>query len=345
MPSKAAPTRLGRYWLIVTVLASAGALVVAALLAPRRGAPLGSVLAMLLFVGYAMHVAASGWLIRFREVRACARRHRVRFMVIPPLLVVAGASLVPFLDTAVLECGLEAFFAWQLFHYTKQNVGIASLAFTSHGAGSLRVGERRSIMVAGWCGVGAFVARPALLNLRAVPSSPVLFHAATIGFVVAVVGGVIAFARRPAQARSFWLGAGYAVALCFTAPIYLVNAPYGAIGGMTIAHGLQYLILVSTIAVGPSGERKRWSTIGTLIVVTLVGAAAIHATSHLSASMGGARSIFGLYLGIIAAHFVTDAGLWKLRDPAARAFVNRALPDLVRVTSTPVVNTAVTSPV
>jgi len=39
--------------------------------------------------------------------------------------------------------------------------------------------------------------------------------------------------------------------------------------------------------------------------------------------------VFGGYLGTVMAHFVIDAGLWRMRDPLARRFVSACLPYLV----------------
>jgi len=39
--------------------------------------------------------------------------------------------------------------------------------------------------------------------------------------------------------------------------------------------------------------------------------------------------VFGGYLGAVMAHFVIDAGLWRMRDPLARRFVSAHLPYLV----------------
>ena len=39
--------------------------------------------------------------------------------------------------------------------------------------------------------------------------------------------------------------------------------------------------------------------------------------------------MFGAYLGAVMAHFVIDAGLWRLRDPFPRAFLAERVPYLV----------------
>jgi hypothetical protein len=53
-------------------------------------------------------------------------------------------------------------------------------------------------------------------------------------------------------------------------------------------------------------------------------------TSHLHSGGPAERWIFGAYLGTVMAHFVVDAGLWRLRDPFPRAFLARRVPYLMR---------------
>jgi hypothetical protein len=41
------------------------------------------------------------------------------------------------------------------------------------------------------------------------------------------------------------------------------------------------------------------------------------------------RAVFGAYLGAVMAHFVVDAGLWRLRDEFPRSFLRSAVPYLL----------------
>ena len=53
------------------------------------------------------------------------------------------------------------------------------------------------------------------------------------------------------------------------------------------------------------------------------------AASHLHAAGPGGRLLSGAYLGAVMAHFVIDAGLWRLRDPFPRQFLASHVPYLV----------------
>lgn len=327
-PYAGKPTPLARRWVATTVSTTVAVMVLAALLSPPRGVPPAVGLTLLLFVGGSMHVASTGWLAGVAEARACARRHPLRFVTIPVALVVAGALVVPLLSTRALDALLEAFFTWWFFHYAKQNVGIASLASTSYGAGPLRPLERRCIVAAGCFGVVALLARPSLLLLGTMPSSAPLFYVAGVGFALSVLLGLWSVAQRAKVDRPPGVVACVATSLCFSAPVFVVASPYGAIGGMTIAHGLQYLGLVGLVAARPAVRARRVSRLAALAGVAVVGGVAVHATAHRPEGGDIGRALFGVYLGVLAAHFVVDAGLWRMRDQTARAFVERSLPDL-----------------
>ena len=321
-----------RWWLGVTTLTTIAALVVAALLAPPGDGSPGPVLVALVFVGPAMHVASTGWLATITDVRACARSHPWRLVVVPALLVLGAPVLVPMLPSVAVAPVIEGVFAWQFLHFAKQNVGMATLASTSHGAGPLHAMERRCVVASGCCGIAALVARPGLLGLDGVPSSGGLFALAASGFTATVLVGLVAVALRPRHERPTGTVVGIAVALGFSAPLFLVASPYGAVGGMTIAHGLQYLVLLGLVAVRPGEATGRAARVGSLLAIAVVGGLAVQATALAHGGIGSNRVLLGAYLGLVAAHFVVDAGVWRLRDATSRTFVTGALPDLVPAT-------------
>jgi hypothetical protein len=74
--------------------------------------------------------------------------------------------------------------------------------------------------------------------------------------------------------------------LVLSLPVFVFSSPYAAVAGLTIAHGLQYLLLTSKPAV--------WA-------------------------------LFSLFVGAVMAHFVGDAGLWRMRETVPRAFLGSRL--------------------
>jgi len=305
-----------------------GAVCAVALLAPRgRTTTPMAPLVWLLFIGSSVHVAASGWLFSIGDVRRHALAHSRRYVYAPLALVSGGMVLALVASPSVLAWVLLGFFAWQFHHFQRQNVGMVALATTAGRLAGLTRGERRSIMAAGLCGIAALLTRPALLQLDI--RSPVarMFDVALIGFVVAAGVGLGALARRHPRERPAGYCAIYVAALLFPLPIFVFAGPYAAVAGLTVAHGAQYLVLLSLVAAG--APRRAAEGVAVLVAMALVGGAVLSLLSHLHASASGVRVLFGVYLGVAASHFVVDAGVWRLRDGFVRGFLSARLPHLV----------------
>jgi hypothetical protein len=319
-------------WLAGTAGLTLAAVAATVALAPAGSAPPGRALQWLLFVGSSVHVAATGWFFTVAEVRRHALRHRMRYVHVPALLVAASAAVAALLPARLLAWPLLAFFAWQFFHFQKQNLGLAALAGVSHGAGSLRRGERTAIVAAGLAGTAALLARPELLQLAVDTRARWLFPLAGCAFAAAVLAGAWQFTRRPPDARPAQFALVYAISLLFFAPAFVFTSPYAAVAGLTIAHGYQYLLIVGLIAGAPGRTGDRLAPVlglAALVNVALLGGLALNAASHLHDGGTVARAVFGAYTGLLMAHFVIDAGLWRLRDEFPRTFLTERLPYLL----------------
>lgn len=316
-------------WLLATIVLTIGSLAGAVALAPPASASPSRGLLWILFLGSSVHVASTGWLYTLPEVRAHASGHPARY-VYAPLALVAGAgvaaAIVPPRTFAWL---LLPYFGWQLLHFQKQNLGMAALAATSRGITGLRPVERRALTAAGLAGIPALLARPSALQLRIDPGLTWLRPVALALFLGAVTAGLVTLARRPRLDRPSGFCVVYVTSLCFAAPVFAFRSPYAAVGGITIAHGLQYLVLVGLVAAGRRGGRSRLLRLAVLCNVALIGGVALNAASHLHSGNAAARAVFGAYLGAVMAHFVVDAGLWRLRDPFPRRFLSVNVPYLV----------------
>jgi hypothetical protein len=317
-----------RAWLWGTVALSAGAFGAAVVLAPPSSAAPVRGLAWLLFLGSSVHVAATGWLYTLPDVRAHAAARPLRYAWIPAGLVVTGAVTAAAASPAAMAWLLLAYFAWQFFHFQKQNLGLAALAASVHRVRPLGQAERRALMGAGGAGILGLLAHPGLLQLRVGPAAGELFTVAGLLFAAAAGSGMVALVRRPAADRPAGFCAMYLMALLFSLPIFVFRSPYAAVGGMTIAHGFQYLLLVGLVAAGNRRETSRWLRLAVFANVALVGGALLSGASHLHGFPPVIRLVFGAYLGVVTAHFVIDAGFWRMRDPFPRAFMARHVPGL-----------------
>ena len=319
-----------RAWVWTTVLVTVAALVCAVALAPSVGTPPIRALTWLLFAGSSVHVASTGWLFTVPAVRAYARHHTLRCLWVPAGLVVLGITAAAAVGPATYRWLLMPFFGWQLWHYQKQNIGVTALAVSAERTAPLQPAERRPLLLAGGSAIAALAARPGLLGLRVAPVAHALFPLAAAAYMVAVAAGLAAIARRSPTRRCTSFCATYLVSLFFVLPVFCMSSPYAAVGGMTVAHGLQYLLLVSLVA--GAGRRARPSALARLALlanISLIGGAALNWASHMHNAAPPGRLVFGAYVGIVMAHFVIDAGLWRMRDPLAREFVTTHLPYLV----------------
>ena len=308
-----------------------GAFTAAIALAPPASAPPASGLAWLLFVGSSVHVASTGWLYTLPEVREYARQRPARLILLPAALVVMSGAAAAVVSPATLAWCLLPYYAWQFFHFQKQNLGLAALAASSRRTASLRPAERRAIMTAGYAGIAGLIAHPGLLQLRTgLPGLGRLYPAAAAVFAGAVAAGVAAAARRPGGNGPSGFRVVYLISLGFFLPVFVFRSPYAAVGGMTVAHGLQYLLLLGLVAAGRRPAAGRAIRLAVLANIALAGGAVLSAASHLhGAAATAGRVAFGAYLGAVMAHFVIDATLWRLRDPFPRAFLAARVPGLL----------------
>jgi hypothetical protein len=319
-------------WLCATLLLTLGSLLGAVLAAPPAGADAGAALGGLLFLGSSVHVASSAWFCTVPEVRRFMASRRGRYVVAPLTLVVGTAvlgALVPARPFALL---LLAFFAWQFFHFQKQNLGLAALASAAYGTGPLRRGERLALTASGVLGTAGLLCHPALLSLApgSVPHFGSLFPLAAGLFAVAVGYGTVQMLRRRPQERPWQVVALFGSALGFFLPVFLFDSPYAAVAGLTMAHGFQYLVMMGLVAGGGPAERiPRLISLALLLNIGLLLGLLLSLASHLHGGGPAERALYGAYLGCVMAHFVMDAGLWRLRDAFPRAFLRARLPYLL----------------
>ena len=320
---------MARAWLAGTILLTVGSFVAAIALAPAVGHDPVPALVWLLFVGSSMHVASTAWFFTVRPVRAFAMSHPRRYLIAPVVLMSASAVAAAVTSPGTLRWFLLVFFAWQFFHFQKQNLGLAAIAGVSSGAGSLRERERQAITVAGIAGIAALVSHPELLQVQLDPRVRWVFPAAAVVFVAAVLVGAVSYRRREPLARSGPLLAAYVVSLLFFVPVFVFRSPYAAVAGLTLAHGLQYLLIMALVARGEPTRTRRVTSLVALVDLALIGGIALNVFSHQHDAGPWGRALFGVYLGTVMAHFVIDAGLWRLRDRFPRALLGARVPELV----------------
>jgi hypothetical protein len=324
-------------WLAATIGLTLLPMVLAVTLAPGADEPASRALVWLLFVGSSVHVGATGWFYTVHEVRDHMRAHAARYLWIPVGLVTGSAALAVLVPASAITVLLVGFFAWQFFHFQKQNLGIAALAGRALAVASLSRIERAALTSAGIGGIAWLVGHPALLQLAPggrgtslAVAHGVLSVGGAVVFVTSVMAGGVAVARRPSADRPIAFVTVYVVSLLFFAPVFCFASPYAAVAGLTIAHGLQYLLLMGLIAGSSTATTPARDGMLVFLNVALLLGLAINQASHMHTRTSPlAHPLYGAYLGVVMAHFVIDAGLWRLRDEFPRAFLTQRLPYLL----------------
>jgi hypothetical protein len=121
----------------------------------------------------------------------------------------------------------------------------------------------------------------------------------------------------------------YLISLLFFGPVFVFDSPYAAIAGLTLAHGFQYLLIVGLVAGAKLPGRSTLISLGILLNLALIIGLALNLASHQHGAAFPGRMLFGAFLGATMAHFVIDAGLWRLRDEFPRDFLPERLPYLL----------------
>jgi hypothetical protein len=323
-----------RLWLAGTVIVTLAAAGAAIALAPAAGAPAPEALAFLLFTGSSVHVASTGWFYTVPAVRAHMRRYPARYIWWPIALITGACVIAASVPRAALYWLLLPYFGWQFFHYQKQNLGLTALSAAAQRLAPLSRAERRTLMCSGLTGIAGLAGRPGLLQLPVRLPVPALEPVSAAAFGICVVAGVGLLLARPRVQRPAGFCAVYLTALAFSLPVFLFSSPYAAVAGLTVAHGLQYLLLMGPLAAGHEPRRRRagiahTAQLAALCNIALLGGAALSVASDQLAAGPAMRWLYGLFIGAVMAHFVIDAGLWRLRDEFPRTFLRSRLPYLV----------------
>jgi hypothetical protein len=296
------------------------------------------------FLGGPGHVSLTAWFYRDPVARPHLLANPWRYFWIPALLVGGTTAAYCVWGDAEPTRWINLFFsAWLLWHYQRQNWGIHSfIARVSSGESAGRIEELilRLAVVGGFLGA-----------IRAVgfgEGTPVAVYGDicfNLGLAVTLsLPFLIAFAaaKTPSLAGSPLRLGFLIVASAFFLPVFVWPDPERAFLGYALAHGFQYFVFMSYMAASADQDGGTASTTvaGTVAAGRRPGAATLIlcvATIGVVLALSGdvpllkewnLFPLFGFSLGLTMAHFVVDAGIWRLRDEFPRRYVGAAFPFL-----------------
>jgi hypothetical protein len=278
---------------------------------------LASVFAVWILTGYG-HVMSTVWFGADPDYRPVVRAHRWRILgslaVIPTVM---GALTIA--STSVSAWLYAGFLAWQAHHYSRQNYGILSFAAVDERLGPLPRQISLIINLTSAAGAIGMVLMPTIYPVG-LPRLPFLTHQVAAFGRIAAIGCFVAAAvlivrlliteprLRGSPRVVLFLGLSWA----FFLPGLLSGAAQMTFWPYAMAHGAQYLIIMGiTSRRSPRG----WFGFGLFAAGAVVlGALVVHPPGI---------AWIQAYTGVVIWHFLADARLWRLRDPAVRAIVSR----------------------
>jgi hypothetical protein len=275
-------------------------------------------LVVLNFIGANFHVATTGWFYTDAEMRPHFRAHPWRYLIVPVALIAGSALAFEFVPAPLRGWLLLGFLSWQLWHYQKQNVGLLSFVAAGTGSGPLSVWERRTLMLSAVAAILGFFS----LNPIGLPGLSTEFAwAHRLGGLVYLLSPIalaITLVKVPALRRSPLRLCFLIIGAAFFLPTYLFDNATSATLGYAIAHGLQYLVFMGVVAL------KRRPLVSLAVMAAIGAAGAVLLNAGIMAPDAGlpwGNALYGAFVGTVMAHFVLDAGIWRLREPFQRKYV------------------------
>jgi hypothetical protein len=214
-----------------------------------------------------------------------------------PVLLVVGSAFVAGSGPLGLDVLLIVNSLWALHHFAKQNLGMVAFAQRARRGPGLSALDRKAIVATG---IAAMCGYQAVL-LPKLGYSVDTERFARVGLCI-LAGCAVAAWRSPARAPML-------LAVFFFLPLFLgldagqATIAYGA------AHAAQYFLMMVMVC------RPSSSAMVALCVSAVAGGALLVHGSHADGW------IYGAVVGVNLAHFVIDAGVWKLSTPEKRSYM------------------------
>jgi hypothetical protein len=292
---------------------------------------------LFLFLGTA-HVPATFFFYTDRNFSHIIRRHKARYIYFPLALTIAAGLLVAFSSVTTQTYLFLVFWGWQAFHYGRQNLGIYSFTSIAQQTGAPDRLEKLSIDLATICGIlGTF----RILGLGVAPdylhgTLNTLYEFGKFGYFAVILFALYVYARnfqRTTAVKSvfFW------TLVLFFLPIYLSNNINVTFFSYAIAHGLQYIIFMGIVSLNTEQSvrttalryQNALKLMGLMLVIGILfyNADALRGFEFVKSNALLVRSFdffFGAVLGATMAHFVIDAGAWRLSKLPQREYMSKS---------------------
>lgn len=276
----------------------------------------------LAFAATVFHVALTPFFYFEPQFRHLRRTHVLRFFWVPACLCAVTSAVVFFVPNS-LPSVLVFFFAWQLYHFQRQNVGV--LAFVSSCLKVRRTTrlEHVAIELGAFAGVAGFLAIGGVPARAIADFSGLSFSTGLVAQVAAIGLALIAWGIRLRDEGWSWFGPWHILVTSFFAGTFVVPELRFAFGTYAYAHGLQYLLFMYLVSMSRGRALRRLSPLS-LTLCGLAGSLLLSILANRARFAWTNDAVYGVYLGLVMSHFVVDSLVWRLSEPAQRDYARRA---------------------
>jgi hypothetical protein len=287
----------------------------------------------------APHVVTTLYLMLDRDQLDGVPKPALTVYVAPALLVLLTFGVLLAAPLEVVAAFMLAFVFYGMWHFGRQNVGITSFA--------VRVGCGRSLdrlerwtLNAGMLG-GFFAAyrafgpslmlQPDLWPFDLSVLEPMLSRMwlVGIGLYVLLVPITICTVAVRRRGHSLLTVVTYVGSVLFFLPTYLSDNGLFLVTSWTVAHGVQYLVMLTFHAIGTGKHRSGRKVFEPFLVFggALGAGIVLWLLTDQYARTGDATTaklLIATTIGLTLAHYWVDQFLWRLSAPARKAWLARS---------------------
>ena len=271
-------------------------------------------LGIISFLGGTSHVGASAYFYTDREQLGFFSAKPLRYFVIPVVLPIATACAYQYGGVEIRANVLLVYFIWQTYHYQKQNYGIYS--FVCVGTNTSRPTFLENVCLE----LGVFAGILGLIKIMNLGANTLLeshellvFNAGLYAIFLLPMCILVAVATNSDLRRSRARLSALLLGTFFYAPTFIFSEAQSAILSYALAHGLQYHVFMAYIS-GSSVNQNPARSIILFVFCLALGGGALTLMADQALWSNWSLGVFGAYLGLVMAHFVLDAGVWRLRE-------------------------------
>lgn len=247
------------------------------------------------------HVGATAFFYFDRDFFKLIGENKQRFFLWPAMLAL-GCLAVFATNVAAWTLLVTGFFAWQLYHFQRQNYGL--IAFAARSAGLSRLPRELNWML-NFGVAGAICNLLRRIDLKGGFASAIVYDLSVALFLASTVLLLKVLLTTPRMRADLPVVIFTLLGWMFYLPTLVSTTDLVGYWSYAIAHGAQYIIFMIVV----SGNRKHGTTVLSLFLVLF--AAMLLAFDHLNRSGAGMAA----YTGLVMGHFLIDAKIWRLREP------------------------------